>query len=113
MKNKFKWVILISILVALTIVERPMSILLNFIVGGVIPGLNISLGFLPFIGVVISIIWATFQLLKNTRRQMIKHATKLNRLELKTKEFKELNSGEGETISSSVIAAPTKLNKSA
>ncbi len=50
----------------------PLSLALNFIVGGVIPGLDITLGFLPSLAFIILLIMLIRRWIKDLRFQMIR-----------------------------------------
>ncbi len=110
MKKLLFWALVLGTLLFIVFADRPMQLFLNFVVGGVVPGINISLGFLPSLLIIIAIALTIRSWAKSIHEQMIQRAADLNKVASNARDFAEKNSGE--TIkNSAVIAAPeTKTN---
>lgn len=111
MKKLLFWALILGIASFALLTEHPMLTLLDFVIGGVVPGLNISLGFLPSLAVVLLLFWLLARWVKHLHHQMMSHATNLNKVEIEKKDFTERNAGEI-VKNTSVIAAPeAKIGK--
>ena len=99
-------VILTIVLISCLVVKDPLQILFDFLVGGIVPGLNISLGFLPSLGFIFTLIWVINKWVKELRHNMIVKQTSLNKVEAKRREFSENHSNET-AKNKSVISART------
>jgi len=78
----------------------------DFLVGGIIPGLNISVGFIPSLGFIIGLIWVINKWVKELRHHMIVQQTNLNKVETQRREFSDNHSNEA-VKNKSVISART------
>ncbi len=90
-----------------TFASDPLQILLNFIIGGVVPGVDITLGFLPSLIVIASLLIIARAWIRGIRADMIKRATTLNKIDHETKEFNQQHATDTKK-DRSAIAAPFK-----
>jgi hypothetical protein len=76
-KVKKKLLILITCLVILAVVifhHDPLQMVANFIIGGIVPGLDISLGFLPSLAVIIALLLLMKRWVRELHFQMVRRA---------------------------------------
>jgi hypothetical protein len=73
MKRKLLILSMVAAMVGVAIFHHdPLQLLANFIVGGVVPGLNISLGFIPTLGVILALLWLMKRWISDIHFQMIR-----------------------------------------
>lgn len=94
------------VLMSFLLIKDPLQMFFDFLIGGIVPGLNISLGFVPSIAFIVLIIWVINKWVNELRHHMIVQQTNLNKVEAKRREFKDSNSNES-TKNKSVISART------
>jgi hypothetical protein len=108
MKKILFWVFAVLVLLALILIDHPILMLFNFIIGGVIPGVNVSLGFIPFMIVIIGLLLAVKWSINRTRLQMLKRSAEINKIEAHKKDFAETHSTESAKNNSVIAASPSK-----
>lgn len=98
--------VLSIVLISCLVIKDPLQMFFDFLIGGIVPGLNMSLGFLPSLGFIIVLIWMINKWIKDLRHHMIIQQTNLNKVETKRREFSDNHSND--TIKNkSVISART------
>lgn len=106
MKKALFFGFLLAIVAFTIIVDDPLLTFFNFAIGGIVPGLNISLGYLPSIGLLTVLLWLVSRWVRNIRQQMMEKQAEINKALNEQKEFKETHASE-EPKNSSVISAPS------
>lgn len=96
---------IVAILLFFTLSKDPLQTFLNFIIGGIVPGIDVSLGFVPSLSLIVALLYAVYSITRQLKHQKIVQETRLNKLENEKKEFSEANSGERIKKHASVIAA--------
>ena len=87
--------------------KDPLNDVVNFIIGGSIPGTQVSIGFWSAIGLALFILLLIHRGIKNARLEMLEHTAKQIKAEQAQAEFKESSSPEFDSKRRSVIAART------
>ena len=108
MKRKMLfWAMVCGIIVTLLIVENPLQMFFNFVIAGIVPGLNISLGFMPSIGVILALLWLMKRWIRDIRYQMIRRTALEMNAERVKNELQNAQQKESKERRQSVIAART------
>ena len=93
--KKIVWgMVVVAIIMFITLSKSPLDAVMNFVVGGVVPGTKASLGFWPMMVLSGLFVLALFRTLKNMRFSMLENTANQIRSEQSAKEFKEKNSSE-------------------
>ena len=94
MKKIFWGTVAIAIIMFIAFSQHPLDTVVNFVIGGVVPGTKIALGFWPMMTFAVLLLLALHRMLKNMRLKMIETTTRQIKSEQAAKEFKEQNSGD-------------------
>jgi hypothetical protein len=105
-KRMLFWVTVLTTVVTFSIVDDPLKILLNFIIGGLIPNTEISLGLFPSIAVMAGILLLVQRWTRKIRLEsMARTALEVKEERTKTELLAKEHSGKTEPRNNSVIAA--------
>ncbi len=100
-------ILVLAGLVGFFFIDDPLRTLTEFIIAGVVPGLNISLGLFPSLGVTLFVFWLLRRWLRSIRLEMLAHtASQIGKEKVKS-DFMARNSGEPKTARSSSVIAPS------
>jgi len=105
MKKALFFGFILSIIAFTIIVDDPLLTFFNFVIAGIVPGFNVSLGYLPSIGLLVFLFWALTRWVRSIRQQMIEKQAEIYKALNEQREFAETHASESEK-NSSVISAP-------
>lgn len=99
------WAVVCGIIVTLYVVENPLQMFFNFVIAGIVPGLNISLSFVPSICIILALLWLMKRWIRDIRYQMMRRtALEMNAEKVKN-ELQNAQQKESKERRQSVIAA--------
>ncbi len=101
--------ILSIILVSCLAINDPLQMLFDLLIGGIVPGLNISLGFLPSLGFVLALLWLIQKWVKDLQHHIIVEQTQLNKLDAKRREFTDNHAYE--TVKKKSVISARSVNQ--
>lgn len=105
--RKVFWAVLLIAIVSFTIWSKdPLNDVVNFIIGGIIPKTNVSIGFWGTIAIATGVLYAVRRAIKNTRLQMLENTAKQIKAEELSSDFESKSAIEFDHSKRSVIAAP-------
>lgn len=109
--KKVRVLLVISVIIAFAVWSHdPIDDAANFIVGGLVPGTDIALGFWHTAGVVFLLMWLLKRSVTALRLQLLEHTAKQITAEKVKQEFAEQHSTTFDPKQRSVIAAPTSTS---
>lgn len=79
----------------------------DFIIGGIVPGTNTVLGFWPFIGLLLIVLWLLWRGLERTRLQMLENTARQIKAEKAQRAFHEQHSSQSEKPRNRAVIAST------
>lgn len=104
--KKVVWFLAITLVVGFIILSNnPVDEIMNFIIGGSIPGTKIVLGFWPSLGLIALLLWLVRRAASRMRLQMMKRTTEEIKIENAKIDFQNTNNPEQKHKNRSVIAA--------
>lgn len=104
--RKLLWAIVLSAVVGFIVWSKnPLDDTVNFIIGGSIPGSEISIGFWSMVGIILLIILIILKAIANLKLQMLEATSKQIKSEEAKKEFEDSNNFEFDRSQRSVIEA--------
>ncbi len=106
MRGKLLFLSFVGLVILYTkVIPSPLNSAVAFVVGGIIPGTTIMLGFWPMIIIGIILIYLLIKFVAHIKLKFLENTAKTITAERLVSEFKDVNSSGVETKNNSVIAA--------